>query len=91
MQILAPDSLSDLCRPGLVIRRVDAIPVALPLKKPIKMAAETVTHARNILVRIEAAEVHGRSPLVSFDRGFCRLAPPAADIAQAIHPEAASA
>jgi muconate cycloisomerase len=40
-------------RPPLVIRRVDAIPVALPLTKPMKMAGETITHARNILVRIE--------------------------------------
>ena len=39
-----------------MIRRVDAIPVALPLRKPVRMAAETVTHARNILVRIEAAD-----------------------------------
>jgi muconate cycloisomerase len=43
-------------RPALVIRRVDAIPAALPLAKPVRMAAETVTHARNILVRIEAAD-----------------------------------
>jgi len=56
MQITASDRFSTLDRPALVIRRVDAIPVALPLKKPVKMAAETVTHARNILVRIEAAD-----------------------------------
>src|SRR5271170_5424494 len=53
MQI-ASDRLSDFARAPLAIRRVDAIPVALPLTKPVKMAAETVTHARNILVRIEA-------------------------------------
>jgi muconate cycloisomerase len=40
----------------LIIRRVDAIPVALPLKAPMKMAAETVTAAQNLLVRIEAAD-----------------------------------
>jgi muconate cycloisomerase len=40
----------------LVIRRVDAIPVALPLKAPMKMAAETITAAQNLLVRIEAAD-----------------------------------
>ena len=40
----------------LVIRRVDAIPVALPLKAPMKMAAETVTAAQNLIVRIEAAD-----------------------------------
>jgi len=56
VQILASDRPSTLDRPALVIRRVDAIPVALPLKKPVRMAAETVTHARNILVRVEAAD-----------------------------------
>jgi muconate cycloisomerase len=40
----------------LLIRRVDVIPVALPLNKPVAMAFETVAHARNILVRIEAAD-----------------------------------
>jgi muconate cycloisomerase len=40
----------------ITIRRVDAIPVALPLKAPMKMAGETVTTARNLLVRIEAAD-----------------------------------
>src|SRR5215467_5946762 len=56
MQILATAHPSALDRPALIIRRVDAIPVALPLKKPVRMAAETVTHARNILVRVEAAD-----------------------------------
>ena len=41
-------------RPPLVIRRVDAIPVALPLKKPMKMAGVTLHTADNVLVRIEA-------------------------------------
>jgi muconate cycloisomerase len=41
-------------RPPLLIRRVDAIPVALPLKKPMKMAGVTITHAHNLVVRIEA-------------------------------------
>ncbi len=40
----------------LLIRRVDVIPVALPLKKPVRMAFETVAHARNVLVRVEAAD-----------------------------------
>jgi muconate cycloisomerase len=53
-------SLSDatgtaLPRP-LIIRRIDAIPVALPLKAPMKMAAETVTAAQNLMVRIEATD-----------------------------------
>jgi muconate cycloisomerase len=56
MQLHASDRPSALDRPALVVRRVDAIPVALPLRKPVRMAAETVTHARNILVRIEAAD-----------------------------------
>ena len=42
----------------LIIRRVDAIPVALPLKAPMKMAAETITAAQNLIVRIEAAGGH---------------------------------
>jgi muconate cycloisomerase len=46
----------DIELPSLWIRRVDVIPVALPLKKPVAMAFETVAHARNILVRIEAAD-----------------------------------
>src|ERR1051325_11874010 len=37
----------------LIIRRVDASPVALPLKAAMKMAGETITAAQNILVRIE--------------------------------------
>src|ERR1700686_3844091 len=41
-------------RPPLLIRRVDAIPVALPLKKPMKMAGVTIATAENVLVRIEA-------------------------------------
>jgi muconate cycloisomerase len=45
-----------LHREPLIVRRVDAIPVALPLKTPMKMAAETVATASNLLVRIEAAD-----------------------------------
>src|ERR1700745_1568422 len=40
----------------LIIRRVDAIPGALPLKKPRAMAGITLAHAENFLVRIEAAD-----------------------------------
>ena len=43
-------------REPLIIRRVDAIPVGLPLKKPVAMAGVTVSRALNILVRIEAAD-----------------------------------
>jgi len=45
-----------LDRAPLIIRRVDAIPVALPLKKPMKMAGVTIAHAENLIVRIEAAD-----------------------------------
>jgi muconate cycloisomerase len=55
MQVAA-DRQSEFARAPLAIRRVDAIPLALPLVKPVKMAAETVTHARNLLVRIEAQD-----------------------------------
>jgi muconate cycloisomerase len=51
---VAPPSRTETA--PLVIRRVDAIPVALPLKAPMKMAAETITAAQNLLVRIEAAD-----------------------------------
>src|SRR6478736_9113820 len=37
----------------LAIRRIDAIPVALPLITPMKMSAETIAAAFNLLVRIE--------------------------------------
>jgi muconate cycloisomerase len=40
----------------LPIRRVDAVPVALPLKTPMKMSGVTITTAENVLVRIEAAD-----------------------------------
>ena len=42
--------------PPLTIARVDATAVALPLRQPMKMAGETITYARNIVVRIEAAD-----------------------------------
>src|SRR4030081_2735718 len=43
-------------REPLIIRRVDAIPVGLPLNKPVAMAGVTVSRALNILVRIEAED-----------------------------------
>ncbi len=39
----------------LAIARVDAIPVALPLKKPVVMAGERIERSQSLLVRIEAA------------------------------------
>ena len=43
-------------RAPMIIRRIDAIPVALPLKSPMKMAGITISKAENLLVRIEAAD-----------------------------------
>jgi muconate cycloisomerase len=43
-------------RAELRIRRVDATGLALPLKKPMAMSGVTVADARNLLVRIEAAD-----------------------------------
>ena len=51
----AADSRSAQHAP-LMVRRVDAIPVALPLRAPMKMAGVTITTAENLLVRIEAAD-----------------------------------
>src|SRR6266581_8835192 len=45
---------ADLEHAPLVIRRVDAIPVALPLKAPMTMSGVTIATAENVLVRIEA-------------------------------------
>src|SRR5258708_5977109 len=53
MQLSAGDAAA---HPPLVIRRVEAIPVALPLAKPMKMAGVTIATADNILVRIESAD-----------------------------------
>jgi muconate cycloisomerase len=35
------------------IRSITAIPVSVPLKKPVKMAGSTLTSADNVLVRVE--------------------------------------
>lgn len=45
-----------VARAPLMIRRIDAIPVALPLTKPMKMAGVTIDRAYNLLVRIEAQD-----------------------------------
>lgn len=54
---LAPRSLTtaDHHAAPLEIARVEAIPVALPLTKPVVMAGERIEHAYNLLVRVEAA------------------------------------
>ena len=36
------------------IRSIEPIAISLPMKKPVKMAGETVSRADNILVRIES-------------------------------------
>ena len=41
-------------RAPLVVRRVDAVPVSLPLRKPMLMAGVRINAAENLLVRIEA-------------------------------------
>src|SRR5258706_11149613 len=45
---------ADLEHAPLIIQRVDAIPVALPLKAPMRMSGVTIATAENLLVRIEA-------------------------------------
>ena len=39
----------------LTIARVDAIPIGLPLKKPVVMAGERIERSQSLLVRVEAA------------------------------------
>jgi muconate cycloisomerase len=54
LRTVAQDAVGE--RPELRIRRVDAIGLALPLEKPMAMSGVTVADARNLLVRIEAAD-----------------------------------
>src|SRR5262245_57544903 len=58
MQKRAPKAAADRPaeHPPLIIRRVDALPVALPLKTPMTMSGVTIAKAENVLVRIEAAD-----------------------------------
>ena len=39
----------------LIIKRIDAIPIAIPLKKPVIMAGVRLEVSYNLLVRAEAA------------------------------------
>jgi muconate cycloisomerase len=41
---------------GVRIKTIEPIAVSLPMKKPVKMAGETVTRADNVLVRIESGD-----------------------------------
>ena len=43
-------------RPPPIVRRIDAIAVALPLKSPMKMAGITITRAENLIVRVESTD-----------------------------------
>jgi muconate cycloisomerase len=56
MQVRAFAQEAPAERPELRIRRVDAIAIAVPLEKPMAMSGATVADARNLLVRIEAAD-----------------------------------
>src|ERR1043165_7751199 len=40
----------------LIVRRIDAVPIALPLKSPMKMSGITIATAENLLVRIEGTD-----------------------------------
>lgn len=51
----ATDAMTHAMLP-IAIRSVQAIPVALPLSKPMKMAGVEIRTADNLLVRIEAAD-----------------------------------
>lgn len=51
---LQPKITSEQATRPLRIRRVDAIPIAVPLAKPMLMAAERITKADNLIVRLEA-------------------------------------
>src|SRR5262245_23731104 len=56
MEARASSEDRQVARAPLIIRRVDAIPVALPLKKPMKIAGVTIQRAYNLLVRIGAQD-----------------------------------
>ena len=53
--VSAPRKLNRVAEP-LLIRRVDAIPMALPLKAPVAMSGITIATTQDLLVRIEAAD-----------------------------------
>src|SRR5262245_28957312 len=53
---IRPSTLGIAGARAIVIRRVDAVPVALPLAKPMKMAHLTITTADNLLVRVESED-----------------------------------
>ncbi len=57
MNILAKSVFAQQAVDGvrpLLIKRIDAFPVALPLRKPMKMAGANIEHTHNLIVRIEA-------------------------------------
>src|ERR1043165_1769038 len=40
----------------LIVRRIDAVPIALPLKSPMKMSCIRIATPENLLVRIEGQD-----------------------------------
>ena len=38
------------------LARADACLIAVPLRQPMKMSGETITHAHNLLIRLEASD-----------------------------------
>jgi L-alanine-DL-glutamate epimerase-like enolase superfamily enzyme len=40
----------------MLIKAITAIPVSLPMKKPVIMAGEEVRRAENVLVRVETSD-----------------------------------
>jgi muconate cycloisomerase len=53
--ILRPVAFTHTVLP-MEIARIDIIPVEIPLIRPVRMATHTITHAANVLVRMESAE-----------------------------------
>jgi L-alanine-DL-glutamate epimerase-like enolase superfamily enzyme len=50
----SPDGVRENARP-LTIKRIDAIPISIPLRKPVNMAGVRIDISWNLLVRAEAA------------------------------------
>jgi len=53
---------------NLKIAAIEAIPVSIPLKKPMYMSGRCITHAENILVKIEADGIIGWGEAASAPR-----------------------
>lgn len=53
---MSPDMNAADDQDVLEIRSIEAIPIAIPLKKPMRMGNDTVVTAKNVVVRIEAED-----------------------------------